>query len=535
MRKHLAILTIAVALAAASWGTGCNRPTQTTAGPPALPPAQSPTVAPPWQPSLPQPDDPGQLPPAGDVPAGHPGNPSEPAATGDSRPLDDDQKSSRRPSRTRLIQGLSDLAESVPIEEEQKNELLDSLSEADEIFAEIKDENRRAIADLNRQVQLKSEHHPHIVLILANQLSAAYLESYATQTIESPTTPTIDRIAVEGAVFRQFYAGGSDLESSFWTILTGRDTSQAKSGLPLPSQILAEMMWKAGYQTAFVGHWASEPKALARGFDDWFSAAPSQDPHFPEYILSGASRIRVPKNAAGAKQQFADELYTEEALSVLRRRDRRRPLFLVVSYNSPAAASALGVGDIQRELTTKLDRDIERIDDELTKLDMNKGTALIITSHTAPASGHLAMKGALGDLYEGGLRVPMIIRWPMRIRPEQSIEEPFGTWDLLPTFAAMSGAIRVPSRLDGSNALPYLIENRRRKKPGPMRRMLYWEQTTAEGKAQAVRMGDWKVVRQAGHTRREDVELYNLIDDPREASNVADHHPRILEAFLRED
>ncbi|MCA9173005.1 MAG: sulfatase-like hydrolase/transferase [Planctomycetales bacterium] len=508
--------------------TGCDR----RPPPVALPPSTAPTVVPPWQQAAAEKRQDG----ASDAFSG--ADDATKLVADATRLMDspthapaDDEAPAKPPikARTPLIKGLSELAQSTPLDDEQQNELLDSLAEADQILADVKDENRRAIADLNRQVQLKSENHPHIVLVVANQLARHQLGCYGA---ERPTT-AIDKLAAEGALLRQFYAGGPSVEASFWSLLTGRDTSQAGVGAKhLPEAMtLAEVLWHAGYQTAFVGDWRLPPAGQQRGFDAWFGAAPGQDHLFPEAILSGTATVRVPKNADGQRGQFVDELYVEEALSMLGRRDRSRPLFMIVSLAAPGAASELEVADVADGMAAKLDEAIARIDAELGSQNMRRSTALVVTSHSAPGGGQPACKGALGELYEGGLRVPLVIRWPQRIRAGSVVEEPFGMWDLLPTCARLAEAIRVPRGLDGASALPFLVSSR--KAPTPMRRMLYWEQTTPEGKGQAVRMGDWKVVRHPGRSTREDVELYNLAEDPQESRNVADKFPRILEAFLR--
>ena len=498
-----------------------------------LPPAKTPTVAPPWQ--LPPPQDPrGAQPNAASKSAPNknaPNNTAPNSPTPVPTSTSDDQEADAEPrtvnARNPLIKGVGQLANSVPLDEEHQNELLDSLEEADDILTDIKAENARAISELNRQVQLKSDSHPHIILILCNQLSRDHLSVYGGDS----KAPYVDELARSGVVFEHFYAGAVTAEQSFWTLMTGRDTSQYKRELPAP-MTMAEMLWKAGYQTAFVGHWPLQGQGRQRGFDEWFGVTNAEDPHFPEYVLSGNTRVNLPKNAGGKQAVFADDLFTEEAVSILKRRDRARPLFLVVSYTSPGAASSLGVGDIGDELTSKLDRDLAEIDLALKQLAMSQSTALIVTSAAASSHGQASFKGQLGQLYEGGLRVPLVLRWPQRAPAGTVVEEPFGMWDLYSTFAQFSEAIRVPQGLNGAGAMRYFVPSRHGA-PKPMRRVLYWERSNADGRAQAVRIGDWKAVRPAGKTSREFVELYNLIDDPQESKNVANEFPRILDGFLK--
>ena len=270
--------------------------------------------------------------------------------------------------------------------------------------------------------------------------------------------------------------------------MTGKDTSRLRGEPELTSGMnLADMLWKAGYQTGFVGHWPIGVKNRQHGFDEWFGVAGSDDPHFPQYVLSGNTRVGVPKNAGGKQGVFADELYIEEAISILKRRDSRRPLFLVISLTSPAAAHDLGVADIAVQLASKLDRNIARIDEELTKQRMHRSTACMrhVPDIAIVWSGGPSRRP--DALYEGGLRVPMILRWPVRVQGGVTVDEPFAMWDMLKTFSQLSGAMRLPSGMDGSMRHGGNFAPGRHGIPKTMKRLMYWERSNAAGKSQAVR------------------------------------------------
>jgi arylsulfatase len=125
-------------------------------------------------------------------------------------------------------------------------------------------------------------------------------------------------------------------------------------------------------------------------------------------------------------------------------------------------------------------------------------------------------------LYEGGIRVPLIARWPGHIPADVATDYAAAIWDLFPTFAEVARVSRHASGTDGVSLLPVL-----RGRDGNQRNRLYWQSRNG-GFAQAVRTGPWKVVRPAGKIDLEDVELYNLVDDPRESTNVASEHPEVI-------
>ena len=187
---------------------------------------------------------------------------------------------------------------------------------------------------------------------------------------------------------------------------------------------------------------------------------------------------------------------------------------------------------------TEFDRVVGVIMDELQDLRLANRTALLVTSNNGPreeAPGDLeffhstrGLRGSQGTLYEGGLRVPFIARWPGQAFRDVERDYAAVCWDLLPTLAELSGAANVPKQLDGVSIASIL-----RGGIGRSRDMLYWELRQDGGLGQAVRMGDWKVVRPVGKSRREDCELYDLKKDPKEARNVAKQHFEIVRRFLK--
>ena len=219
-----------------------------------------------------------------------------------------------------------------------------------------------------------------------------------------------------------------------------------------------------------------------------------------------------------------DELQTIAAKLGLEK--YRRHIFLCTDAAEPKCAP--------REETL---RSWEFLKARLKELGLDERTLVLFTSDNGPPreggaaaaffDSTAGLQGGKGDLYEGGLRVPLLARWPKHIRANTVTNYPSAVWDFLPTLADLANAIRRPKPLDGVSLTPVL-----RGQPGKPRDMLYWE-VRQPGFAQAVRMGAWKVVRRAGKSQVEELELYNLETDPGEKHNVATQHPEIVAKFIK--
>jgi arylsulfatase A-like enzyme len=393
-----------------------------------------------------------------------------------------------------------------------------------------------------------------MVVIIADDLGLGDLGCYGQQRIR---TPHIDRLAKEGMRFTTFYAGGASSAASGWCFMTGYDTARAGTSYRLPSSFitLAEMMWQAGYETGFIGNWQLTTGGEAamphlHGYDQWIGTlgtASGTNPHFPESIWSDGAAMRLPANAQGHEGQFIQDFYTQEAIAFLERHRSGVPFLLVLAYTLPHASTPIASLNgyaaepwtasqkAHAAMVSRLDLDVGLIVDRIEQLGLDSRTLVMLTSDNSPPASPQcdffrstgALKGTQGSLYEGGLRVPLIARWPAGVPRGTATEYPAAIWDLLPTMAALSGAARRPSRLDGVSLAPVL-----RGGAGPSRGMLYWEDRS-RGLAQAVRMDEWKVVRPAGKMQQEDVELYNLTADPGEQHNVARQHPDVVARFIK--
>ena len=413
---------------------------------------------------------------------------------------------------------------------------------------------------------------PNILLILADDLGYGDLGCYGQKRIQ---TPNIDRLAAEGVRFTQAYAGSTVCAPSRCCLETGLHTGHAwvrgnrLPNLPLrPEDVgVAEILKQAGYRTALIGKWAlgelgSTGYPLRKGYDYFFGYFNQTHAHnyYPELLLENHEARLLRGNMGTQRKEYSHDLFTEKALDFLRARDDR-PFFLHVAYTIPHANNELGrdtgngmeVPDygpyVQTDwplpekgfaaMITRMDRDIGRILDTLKQTGQEDNTIVIFTSDNGPhrEGGHDPdffdsngpLRGIKRDLYEGGIRVPMIVRWPSRIAPGQVSEFVWAFWDFLPTCAELAG-VKPPEGLDGISVLQALAGE-----PGRQREheYLYWE-FHERGFSQAVRLGDWKGVRL---DLDKPIELYNLREDPGEQHDVAARHPDIvarIERIMRE-
>jgi len=193
-------------------------------------------------------------------------------------------------------------------------------------------------------------------------------------------------------------------------------------------------------------------------------------------------------------------------------------------------------------MITRLDRDISRLFAKLQVRGLDENTIVFFSSDNGPHKeggakpdffdSNGVLRGIKRDLYEGGIRMPMIVRWPGKIKPGSVTDHISAFWDFLPTAAELAGA-KPPDDVDGISMLPTLLGQPRRQKK---HKFLYWE-FHERGKKQAVRMGDYKGVRLDVYRNPSGpIELYNLKTDMGERHNVADTHPKIaakIEKYLR--
>ena len=403
---------------------------------------------------------------------------------------------------------------------------------------------------------------PNFVFILADDLGYGDLGCYGQTRIK---TPNIDRLAREGRRFTDFYAGSTVCAPSRCALMTGFHTGHARvrgnANVPLrPEDVtLGEVLQGAGYATGMVGKWGlgeagSTGTPNKQGFAEWFGYLNQTHAHnyYPDFLFCNETREPitgnvVSKGVASRRETYAPDLFLRSSLDFLDKH-QRDPFLLMVTSILPHANNERGRQEgngmeipndapysseawppAQRNhaaMITRLDGDVGQILGKLTDLGIVDNTVVLFTSDNGPhkeggadpayftSSGPL--RGYKRALYEGGIRVPLIVRWPGQIPAGSTNDAPWAFWDILPTLAELAGAA-APSGIDGRSEVALL----RTDAPPPPHAPLYWEFHEG-GFRQAIRDGDWKAVRLAPG---KPVELYNLKTDLGEAHNIAANHP----------
>ena len=406
----------------------------------------------------------------------------------------------------------------------------------------------------------RAEHKPNIILILADDLGYGDLGSYGQKFFR---TPNLDRMAQEGLRFTEFYASAPVCAPSRASLMTGlhqghafirgnTDVNNQRVSLRPQDVTVAEVLKSAGYRTGIIGKWGlGEPYTTGapnrKGFDYWFGYLNQNHAHnyYPDYLWRNEQRVNIPKGT------YSHDLFTREALDFIRR-ERGSPFFLYLAYTIPHANNELtrktGNGmEVPSDapysdekwpkpeknyaaMIRRMDADIGKIFALLKELNLDDDTIVIFTSDNGPQgkdeggydqtffNSNGGLRGIKRELYEGGIREPMIVRWPGKVRAGQTSDHVWTQWDLMPTFAAIAGA-KSPPGIDGVSMLPALLGQRQ-----PNHEFLYWEFHEG-GYAQAVRMGHWKAVR---HGVNGSIELYDLQTDPKETNNLAAKQPALI-------
>jgi arylsulfatase A len=431
-----------------------------------------------------------------------------------------------------------------------------------------------------RQTPPSRASRPNIVVIQADDLGYGDLSAYGQAQFK---TPAIDRLAAEGIRFTQYYAGSTVCAPSRTALMTGLHTGHAwirgNGELPLRDQdvTVAMALRDAGYRTAVIGKWGLGRPGTAgqpdkKGFDYSFGFMDHRHAHrqFTDHLYRNNERIQT-----DVEHDYVNDLFTREAAAFIEKADAR-PFFLYLNYTVPhaelrvpddslapmrgrfpetpyvnAAADAKVTGPDDTSLgyrsqptpkaafvamITRMDRDIGRLTDVVQARGIDSRTLIMFISDNGPhqeggaepaffeSSGGL--RGIKRDLYEGGIRVPMIARWRGTIPRGRVSAHVWAHWDLFPTLAELAGAT-IPSNLDGMSMTRAL-----RGEPQATHDYFYWE-FHERGFQQAVRMGPWKAVRLKSAAP---LELYNLDADPFEEHDVARAHAEVvdkIEAYLR--
>lgn len=420
---------------------------------------------------------------------------------------------------------------------------------------------------------------PNIVFIMADDLGYAHLGSYGQDKIR---TPSLDRLAEEGVRFTQFYSGSTVCAPARSVLMTGKHTGHTSvrgntGGLPLePADVtVAEVLKEAGYTTGLFGKWGLGDHGTPgvpweQGFDEFFGYLHQVHAHFyyTPFLWDNNQPFTLEGNEEEARTTYSHDVITDRALQFVRDH-QQGPFFLYLAYTIPHTELLVpeesfaeydgqfpepnpytGNGHYASQekprtafaaMVSRMDRDVSRLLQLLDELAIDENTVVFFTSDNGGQrgwgvdldffEGNAPLRGGKMFMYEGGLRVPLIVSWPGRIDPGQESDHVWAFWDVLPTLVELAGHT-APDSIDGVSMLPAVLGAQRTGREPEEHEFLYWEYGNVLGKApirQAVRWGNWKAVR---GDLDQPLELYDLTRDVGETADVAANHPDVIANIL---
>ena len=434
---------------------------------------------------------------------------------------------------------------------------------------------------------------PNIIFVLADDLGFNQIGAYGDTPIK---TPNLDRLAKQGIRFTDAYSGNTVCSPSRVSLFTGRDgrlmaNNSNKVQLADIDVTIAHVLKHAGYDTALFGKYSigsqmgvTDP--LAMGFDTWYGMYSILEGHrqYPSILWRDGRKLRIIENEGGRKGAYAQELFAQEAINYIVQ-DHDNPFFVMLAFSSPHAELAapdefvkayeqqfdetpylgMSTGEPSDQyawyypepvarpratlagMVTALDAYVGKIVDALDQHGIADNTLIVFTSDNGPHDegggdpkffrAAAPYKGMKRDLFDGGIHVPMIVRWPAKIKTGRVDDTPWAFADVLPTFADIAGVslTSVPRvKTNGTSIYSRLNDS---PKPIP-ERTLYWEFGKQVGDPnsgvvgevfQAARRGDWKAVR---YGLDQPTQLFNLDSDPAESTELSTQHPDIHQEFL---
>jgi len=416
---------------------------------------------------------------------------------------------------------------------------------------------------------------PNIILIAADDLGYGDLGCYGQTKIE---TPNIDRLAAEGIKFIQHYAGSTVCAPSRASLLTGQHTGHGflRGNGPLqlrpaPEDVTVFEILKAqGYHTALIGKSglsgdvqdARHPQT--KGVDHFFGFVDHREAHhyFPPSLVRNGEMLNYPGNTKHEGDKYSGDLLLNDALNYLTSQ-QKDPFFLHYAPQMPHASlyapeewkkkyrgkfpetPLTGQKHYRNEpeprttyaaMVSRLDWEVGEIVRKVRELGIEENTLIVFCSDNGPPKlkGYEPaffqstgpFRGAKRDLTEGGIRVPLIARWPGKIAPGTTTDHVSAFWDFLPTACDVAG-VPTPAHTDGISYLPTLLGDSDRQKA---HERLYWEFYEDGGKRAALLGGRWKGI-QTGRDKdpQAPIQVFDLVADPGETTDVSLQNPEILE------
>jgi arylsulfatase A-like enzyme len=415
---------------------------------------------------------------------------------------------------------------------------------------------------------------PNIILIVADDLGWGDVGFNGQTKIK---TPNIDILAKEGIVFNNFYSGSTVCGPSRASLLTGKHTGHSSvrenphftlSGTPVDIQkediTIAEELKKAGYVCGMIGKWGlaenlKEGRPNKQGFDYFYGFNKHANAHhyYPDSIYLNENRIRIDANNwENKKKNYIQDIFSEKA-KMFMTDNKNAPFFLYLAYTTPHYE--LTVPKDSKEpylkkdwplrvmkpkhylhdknghvtyaaMVSRLDKQIGELMEQLKFLELEENTLVIFTSDNGHEYDNVKneffnsngpYRGKKRDLYEGGIKMPFVAKFPNRIKAGTTSNHISSFWDVLPTFCDIAHT-PVTTDTDGISFVNALLGNENKQKKQDY---LYWEFNERKGPMQAIRKGKWKAVKRFNKK----IELYDLEKDISEKNNCALRNPLVIE------
>ncbi len=415
-----------------------------------------------------------------------------------------------------------------------------------------------SICSVKEAVSAERERRPNIIFILADDQGYGNVGCYGSKAIQ---TPNIDRLAEEGLRFTDCYSGSAVCAPTRCVLMTGlhtghcrrRDNAAKGSSrkfedrklVPLaPDDLtIATVLKRAGYVTGGFGKWGlGNPGTTGtpdkHGFDHFFGYLDQVHAHdyYPKFLVRNGEEVELPGNGKQGRKTYSHTVIAEAALDFIRTH-RERPFFLYLPYTLPHGKYVVPSDEPYSDrpwsqevknyaaMNTLLDRSVGDVMQLLKELDLDEKTIVFYTSDNGPNPDFLAdldsngpFDGIKRSLREGGIRCPMIVRWPGRVPAGKESDYVWSHKDFFATACELAG-IDPPSGLDSVSVLPTLRGERQTPQPH-----LYWEFYSPI--QQAVRLGHWKGIRRGSAAP---VALFDLRTDPGESHDVAAENPQVVQ------
>ncbi|MEJ6980587.1 arylsulfatase [Pedobacter sp. P351] len=422
----------------------------------------------------------------------------------------------------------------------------------------------------NATAQSKSK-KPNIIFILADDLGYGNISSFNPKA--PVPTPNIDKMAKEGTRFTRFYAGSTVCAPSRASLMTGKHMGHAyvrgngNVSLRVQDSTLAQQMQRNGYATGMFGKWGlgleNEPGAPhLKGFDSFYGYLLQRHAHyyFTDHLFEVKNRqlnkVKIDSS------EYTQDLIVNKALSFIKEH-KENPFFLYLPITLPHAELKVPQGLMKKYLNPdgsskfgpekpyyqkgesyhtqlqpraafaamidKMDQDVGRVLKLVKDLGLDDNTYIFFTSDNGPhsegggdplffnSSGPL--RGEKRDMYEGGIRVPLIVRAPGKVPAGKTREDIWAFWDIMPTFNVLSGSTPAQN-IDGLSFVNALSGKTQKEKHD----YLYWQFNEGQYK-EALLQENWKLIRFKEKGKPEVLELYNLKTDIAEKHNLISQKP----------